>query len=501
MNTELLLREFDRLSEAPDAVARLRGFIRDLAIAGRFDGREAGGKVVCVRDVANCRLGKMLDKSKNRGSLRRYLRNVNVRWNAFDLSDVKEMRFEDTEINEFTLRVGDVLVCEGGEPGRAAVWDRREEGILFQKAIHRVRLAESVDPHYFVLVLRQAADSGRLSEYFTGATFKHLTGMGLARFSFPLPSFAEQQRIIAKMNDLMTVCDEFEIAQERRERRRKDLSAASLVRLTSPGKVDGKDANFLLSHSGRLVTRSAHVVNVRHAILDLAIGQKLRAGRSTSVIWAEHRLGDLLAEDSRNGYSRKPDGAPDGIPILKISAGTIRRDGIVDEGECKLIGKVTPSERSTYELREGDLLACRFNGNREAVGRLTMFCDEAKTAPIFPDKLIRIRVDRTRVLPSLLRWFSRSQLIANRIAEFSATTVGNWGISAANLKRVTFPVPPMDEQHALIAKVDELMAVCDELERSLEAAQARRTRALEAILHQVLEEAGSPLPGLLEAVR
>jgi restriction endonuclease S subunit len=81
-------------------------------------------------------------------------------------------------------------------------------------------LSDAVDPHFFVLSLRQAADSGRLQEYFTGATFKHLTGAGIGRFSFPLPPLAEQQRIVAKVDELMAVCDQLEAAQEERERRR-----------------------------------------------------------------------------------------------------------------------------------------------------------------------------------------------------------------------------------------------------------------------------------------
>ena len=128
----------------------------------------------------------------------------------FDLSDVLHMRFEDDELEEFSLRTGDVLICEGGEPGRAAVWDERERDIYFQKAIHRVRLSGSVNAHYFANVLRESATSARLNEYFTGVGIKHLTGKGLSSFIFPLPPLAEQNRIIAKVNELMSLCDQLE---------------------------------------------------------------------------------------------------------------------------------------------------------------------------------------------------------------------------------------------------------------------------------------------------
>ena len=172
---------------------------------------------VSVRGVAESRLGKMLDKSKNTGEPRRYLRNVNVRWFDFDLSDVLEMGFEDAELPKFALRTGDVLICEGGEPGRAAVWDEREDEIYFQKALHRVRFLDVVDSQYFVKALRASADEGRLAEYFTGTTFKHFTGTALRAYVFPLPPLAEQHRIVAKVDELMALCDRLEEARVVRE--------------------------------------------------------------------------------------------------------------------------------------------------------------------------------------------------------------------------------------------------------------------------------------------
>lgn len=165
---------------------------------------------VSVDQIGDSRLGKMLDNAKNKGTPRRYLRNVNVRWFDFDLSDVFQMRFEDAELDEFALRNGDVLICEGGEPGRAAVWDERESNIYFQKAIHRVRFSEGVAPRFFVNALRQSADSGRLSGYFTGVGIKHFTGKGLSSFVFPLPPVAEQHRIVAKVDELMALCNRLE---------------------------------------------------------------------------------------------------------------------------------------------------------------------------------------------------------------------------------------------------------------------------------------------------
>jgi type I restriction enzyme, S subunit len=189
---------------------------------------------VSVADVAEARLGKMLDRSKNKGVPRRYLRNASVRWFDFDLSDILEMRFEDSELAEFELRAGDVLICEGGEPGRAAVWDEREPNIYFQKAIHRVRFDQLVDPHYFVNALRASADDGRLAEFFTGVGIKHLTGKGLEQYVFPLPPLDEQRRIVTKLQELMALCDRLEAILSSADTTRRRLLDALLAEALAP---------------------------------------------------------------------------------------------------------------------------------------------------------------------------------------------------------------------------------------------------------------------------
>ena len=206
MNADRLLGHYKRIADAPAADPRLRRFILDLAVRGKLVEQDpndepasellkrrkiaisstwpfelpASWAWVNVGAVAVTRLGKMLDKAKNKGTPRRYLRNINVRWFDFDLSDLLEMRFEDSELSEFTLQFGDVLICEGGEPGRAAVWDGREDDIYFQKAIHRIRFLNIVDSSFFVKALRASADDERLAEYFTGTGIKHFTGKSLA---------------------------------------------------------------------------------------------------------------------------------------------------------------------------------------------------------------------------------------------------------------------------------------------------------------------------------
>ncbi len=140
-------------------------------------------------------LGKMLDAQKNSGRPQPYLRNPNVRWFDVDLANVQLMPFEEHEDARYGLSAGDVVICEGGEAGRAAIWDGRVANMKFQKAIHRVRCGPRLNNRYLVHQLMADYVNGRLADYYTGATIKHLTGQDLARYRFPLPPVAEQRRI------------------------------------------------------------------------------------------------------------------------------------------------------------------------------------------------------------------------------------------------------------------------------------------------------------------
>lgn len=160
-----------------------------------------------VPAIADTRLGKMLDKAKNRGHLKPYLRNTNVQWFRFDLSDVKELRLEDAELSELRVLPGDLLICEGGEPGRCAIWKDAAREIYFQKALHRVRTYCGVLPEFVQLCLRVDCVTGRLDEFFTGATIKHFPGQALNEYCVPLPPLPEQSRIVAAVASLTTLCD------------------------------------------------------------------------------------------------------------------------------------------------------------------------------------------------------------------------------------------------------------------------------------------------------
>lgn len=155
----------------------------------------SGWPSVRLDHVAELCLGKMLDKEKNKGEPRPYLANINVRWGSFELQDLREMRFEEREFERYGLRFGDIVMCEGGEPGRCAIWTDEVPGMMIQKALHRIRPREGVDSHYLCYALTHGVQSGSFDEYMTGSGIRHLPGNQVAKLEVLMPSLHEQRRI------------------------------------------------------------------------------------------------------------------------------------------------------------------------------------------------------------------------------------------------------------------------------------------------------------------
>ena len=170
-------------------------------LQGVFEKKGDDWEEKTLGQVANHSLGKMLDKNKNKGILKKYLRNQSVRWFEFDLHDLTEMPFLEDEKEKYTAIKGDVLICEGGYPGRAAIWQENYP-IYFQKAIHRVRFHESVYNKWFLYYLFVSDSLGQLKIYFTGTGIQHFTGASLDKFILPIPPKNVVQTLVSKFDKL-----------------------------------------------------------------------------------------------------------------------------------------------------------------------------------------------------------------------------------------------------------------------------------------------------------
>ena len=152
-------------------------------------------------------LGKMLDKNKNKGKERPYLGNINVRWGYFEFSNAKTMKIEDDEIERYSVKYGDLIICEGGEPGRCAVW-KHEAEMFIQKALHRVRFPSYYSADFAFYYLSYAVKLPLVTDLLTGTTIKPLTGTALKNIPFPVCSINEQTQIVAILESKLTACDQ-----------------------------------------------------------------------------------------------------------------------------------------------------------------------------------------------------------------------------------------------------------------------------------------------------
>jgi type I restriction enzyme, S subunit len=196
-----------------------------------------------VADVADAKLGKMLEKAKSRGRPYQYLRNTNIHWFDIRSDDLKLLLLEDAEIDAYSLRQGDVLICEGGHGiGRTAVWARDDTDIVFQKALHRVRPGRNLDAHFFSFCAFVYFHAEIMQRYFTGVGIPHFTGRALERLVFPLPPFAEQRRIVAKVFELMACCDRLEASLATGDDTRRRLLDVLLAEALAPAKATAMEA-------------------------------------------------------------------------------------------------------------------------------------------------------------------------------------------------------------------------------------------------------------------
>jgi type I restriction enzyme S subunit len=159
-------------------------------------------------NIANIRLGKMLDKSKNKGTHKPYLRNTNVQWYAFDLGDIKEMKFEESELEEFKLHQGVFLSAKEESQNAVPSGTNRHQRCTSKRRFTEPDLSQ-VSARRQVCLFNDARN-GNLKKYFIGATIKHFPGDKLNIYAILLPSVSEQHRIVAKIDQLMALCDSLE---------------------------------------------------------------------------------------------------------------------------------------------------------------------------------------------------------------------------------------------------------------------------------------------------
>lgn len=185
-----------------------------------------------VDEMFSLQLGKMSSKKAREGEGHaKYIKNNNVLWGEFSLDDLPTMSFNERERDKFSLEPGDLLVCEGGEIGRAAIWSGDREDIYYQKALHRLRpIIPEASTSFFMHYLRACSVNGILNRIATGGTILHLPRERLAELRLPFPSVSEQARLLNILESLQQSLQE----SKRRSDHLKRLKNALVIEGMTP---------------------------------------------------------------------------------------------------------------------------------------------------------------------------------------------------------------------------------------------------------------------------
>ncbi|WP_299844625.1 restriction endonuclease subunit S [uncultured Jannaschia sp.] len=384
-------------------------------------------------------------------------------------------------------------------------------------------------PRYLWITLRSPFMVECVEENQRGQAYPAINDADFAVLPFPLPPLAEQRRIVVKVEELMALLDRLEAARNAREATRDRLTAASLARLTAPG-TDQADfpanARFALATLPALTTHPDQIKPLRQTILNLAVRGKLveqdptdepasellkrmvkerkdtvarrkirgatppkapsaeTEGVAFPASWELCSLGQITLITDPNPSHRYPDYSDGTVPILST------REFAGDGGWNPETAKLTTQafwefQKEICDFAEGDIIFAR-KGRLGLPRFLPPFEKFTFSHTLFSIKPM------TGLDPNYLLWLLRRDEVVAWLTNEMNQNTGVPTLGKAKTERLPIALPPLAEQHRIVAKVDALMALCDRLETSLTTADTTRARLLEALLHEALTPTATP---------
>ena len=406
---------------------------------------------------------------------------------------------------DFRLKTGDVVLGRRGEMGRCAVVLSREEGWLCGTGSLIVRPDPSaLDPEYLQLFISSDGVVRYLLSASVGSTMANLNQEHLLALQVNLPPIAEQTRIVAKLEELLSDLDagvaELKAAQKKLAQYRQSLLKAAVT-----GELTAKwRAACALSESGKAENGSQllqRILTERRALWEAKQLAKFKAQGKTPPkdwqkkypepvkpdtsglpelpegwVWASV---DQLSESVRNGLSKTPNTTQCGFPIFKINA---VRPMTVNFDAIKHI-EIEQNEAADYWVEVGDVLATRYNGSVDLLGVFGMVKD-VSVRTLYPDKLIRMKPVTGVELGAWMEVCGNVGLSRKHLVSRVKTTAGQTGISGDDLKKTPIPLPPVAEQEVTLAVLKNRLQAVQELglpiELGLKQSTAQRQNILRA---------------------
>jgi type I restriction enzyme, S subunit len=570
MRADMLFENFEMLSEAPGGVPKLRETILQLAVQGKLVPQDLNDEPASI-------LLEKIKSEKERLIKDKKIKKINqpLPIASGEIQDKLPDGWKWARLNT----IGEF--CGGGTPSKnnGKFWDgdipwvspkdmkfshiERPELFVTQEALNRTNL-RLIPKNSLLIVARSGIlkrklpvsvndvpctvnqDMKVIIPFFSGLTeylqlmlrghekiiLKSLVKGGMTVQSlkykefelrpFPIPPLAEQHRIVAKVDQLMALCDELEAKKQKKTATRISLNDAALDKLLNPGKpIDFKKHWKRIANNFDLLYDAPETVNkLRQAILQLAVQGKLVPqnpnDEPASVLlekfktererlikkgklkkkktlpevkddekpfglpesWEWVRLGNLDPY-FQNGIASRGDQAGKEIVVLRLA--DIKNWRVSLENTRSL--KINEKSIDRYTLKKDDLLIIRVNGSANIVGRF-IICDR-EIDTIYCDHFIRLRFPIEVLLPSFIALLGSSRLIRKYISELFISTAGQKTVNQKHISSLLVTIPPLPEQNRIVAKVDQLMALCDDLETKLSQSQTDCDQLLSAIVNSL----------------
>jgi type I restriction enzyme, S subunit len=571
-----LLALYDRISDAEDAVPRLRSFVLNLAVRGKLVEQDASeepavellkriaaerkrrieiGELKKAKGLPAPKLADHLfkvprtwiwtvadhvwdfengDRGKNYPSRDQLVDNGIPFVNAGHLVDgrvnMSEMNFVTPEkfqqISGGKLRKGDQIYCLRGSLGKHAVFDLETDAAIASSLVILRPVVPDCVP-FLSLFLDSDIAVVLLRRFDNGSAQPNLSSANLRKYDVPLPPLAEQHRIVAKVDELMALCDQLEQARAGREAVRDRLTTATLSRLTAPdtdAETFQSHARFALHSLPTLTTRPDQIKILRQTILNLAVRGKLvpqdaadepaakllkRVVQEISVYSKSNRIGLTLPSPVSteeklfavpdgwqwtrlcglfnvitDGDHQPPPKADEGVAFLTIgnvTTGKLNFDG------CRIVPRAYYEGLAPYRTpAKGDILYTVVGatyGRPALVDADRAFCVQRHIAIMKPSTALNLK---------FLLILLGSPMIYDQATK-GTTGTAQPTIALRPLRNFVAALPPLAEQHRIVTRVDALMALCDQLEASLTTTATTRRTLLEALLHEALEPAAEEL--------
>ena len=576
MNAEQLLTHFDRIADAPDAIPRLRRFILDLAVRGKLveqDPNDEPAEALLQR--ARTSKTRVMVERKIRSNIKPepsvsagedvspahwvwthlydfalvlggkrlpagatfsahvtkniYIRVSDMKGQSISTDDLKHISDEvRAQIAKYTIERTDLYITIAGTIGNVGEVPEQFHGQNLTENAAKIVFRE-IDKRFLLLVLQSADVQSQFQEKIKQMAQPKLALKRISGIRIPLPPLAEQRRIVAKVDELMALCDRLETTRKEREATRDRLTAASLARLNAPDPdlaVFQNHAAFALNNLTPLTTRPDQIKALRRTILNLAVrgklvpqdpedepasellkriaaekarlvkAEKIRKRKTSEPAppdslafelpggWAVANFSDVLAELQTGPFGsslHQNDYKMGGTPVINPAS---MRDGKIVPVEKMAVGADTLERLATFKLQAGDIVM----GRRGEMGRCAVVTEQEDGWLCGTGSLI-LRPPQC-LYPEYLAMLIGSPYVREYLGGFAVgATMQN--LNQSILLKMRIGLPPLAEQHRVVAKVDELMALCDRLEASLDTGEDIHCRLLNVLLHEALGPGGN----------